>query len=419
MKKSILLPILGALCAVTVHADNAAFDWPQFRGPNRDDVSKETGLLKQWPAGGPKKLWTFDKAGLGYSGFSVAAGHLYTLGLRDGVQTLICLDTATGKEIWAAPFGPETEKYATKWGEGPRSSPTVDGDKVYALGAAGDLVCAATSDGKIAWQKKMADFGGKTHNWGYAESPLVDGPKLVCTPGGPQGTVVALDKKTGAVLWQSKELTDPAEYASLVPAAINGTPQYVLLTQQSLAGIAAKDGKVVWRAVWPGATAVIPTPIVRGNQVFATSGYKVGCKAVTVGSDGTTNEVFRNDDLENHHGGVVLVGDYLYGHSVSKSSLGWTCMDWKTGTVKWQEKSKLGKGCITSADGMLYLLDEKTGDCVLIEANPNAWTEKGRFKLEPLSANRSPQGGIWPHPVVSNGHLYLRDQEFISCYAVK
>jgi outer membrane protein assembly factor BamB len=416
MKKSIVLLALGALCAATLHADNPAFDWPQFRGPNRDDVSKETGLLKEWPPGGPKKLWSFDKAGLGYSGFSVAAGRLYTLGIRDGQQTLLCLDAATGKEGWATPFGPDAKGYNTGWGEGPRSTPTVDGDHIYALGPTGDLVCAAARDGKITWQKNMKDFGGKTFGWGYAESPLIDGPKLVCTPGGSQGTVAALDKKTGAVLWQSKELTDGAQYASLVPATINGTPQYVLLTMQSLAGIAAKDGKVLWRVDWPGATAVIPTPIIRGNQVFATSGYKVGCRAITIAPDGTTNEIYRNNDLENHHGGVVLVGDYLYGHS---TKAGWTCLDWKTGAVKWQEKAKLGKGCITSAGGMLYLLDEKTGDCVLLEPNPNGWAEKGRFKLEPQSPNRNPKGGIWTHPVVSNGRLYLRDQELIHCYAVK
>lgn len=419
MNKSTVLFTLGALCAATIYADNPAFDWPQFRGPNRDDVSKETGLLKEWPAGGPKKLWSFDKAGLGYSGFSVAGGHLYTLGIRDAQQTLICLDASTGKEVWATPFGPDAKSYNTGWGEGPRSTPTVDGDHIYALGPTGDLVCVVAKDGKIAWQKNMTDFGGKAFGWGYAESPLIDGPRLVCTPGGSKGAIVALDKKNGGVIWQSKDFTDTAQYASIVPATINGTPQYVQLTMQSLAGIAVKDGKVLWRTEWPGRTAVIPTPIVRGNQVFASSGYGVGCKAVIVAADGTTNEVFRSNDLENHHGGVVLVGDYLYGHSISKVSPGWTCLDWKTGAVKWQEKGKLGKGCITSAGGMLYLLDEKSGDCVLLEANPNAWTEKGRFKLEPQSPNRNPKGGIWTHPVVSNGRLYLRDQDLIHCYALK
>jgi outer membrane protein assembly factor BamB len=405
------------LAAVATSAAGASNDWPTFRGAARDDVSKETGLLKQWPAGGPKKLWSYDKAGMGYSGFAVAGGHLFTLGARDNQETLICLDAATGKEVWATPFGPDNKsQYNVGWGEGPRSSPTVDGDRVYALGATGDLVSVAAKDGKIIWQKTMQELGGRPFGWGYSESPLVDGPKVVCTPGGSQGAIAALDKMTGAVIWQSKEFTDGPQYPSLVPATIHGVPQYVQLTMQSLAGVAAADGKLLWRANWPGSTAVIPTPIVRDNQVFATSGYKVGCKAITVGPDGSTNEVFRNNDLVNHHGGVVLVGDAIYGHS---DAGGWTCMDWKTGAVKWKEPAKLGKGSITSAGGMLYLLGEKSGDCVLLEANPSAWTEKGRFKLDPQSSIRNPKGGIWTHPVVSNGRLYLRDQDLIHCYAVK
>ncbi len=398
-------------------ASGANFDWPTFRGAARDDVSRETGLLKSWPAGGPKKIWSYDKAGMGYSGFAIAAGRLYTLGSRDGQETLICLDATTGKELWAKGFGADNKsQYNVGWGEGPRSSPTVDGDRVYALGATGDLICLATKDGQQVWAKKMTDFGGKAFGWGYAESPLVDGQKLVCTPGGSQGAIVALNKMTGATLWQCKELNDTVQYASLVPATIQGKPQYVQLMMQSIAGVSAEDGKLLWRADWGGRTAVIPTPIVRGNQVFVTSGYGAGCKAVEVGANGAVKEVFRNNDLSNHHGGIVLVGDSIYGHS---DKGGWTCLDWKTGAVKWQERGKLGKGCIHSADGMLYLLDEKSGDCVLLEPDPSAWNEKSRFKLEPQSPNRNPKGGIWTHPVVADGRLYLRDQELIHSYAVK
>jgi outer membrane protein assembly factor BamB len=385
---------------------------PQFRGPTRDDVSKETGLLKSWPTGGPKKLWSFDKAGMGYSGFSVAGGRAFTNGTRDGKEILLCLDAAKGTELWVAKLG---DILSNGWGDGPRSTPTVDGDRVYTLGGEGTLACVSVKDGKELWRTTMDSLGGKRPGWGYTESVLVDGKQVVCTPGGAKGAVAAIEKMTGKPIWQTTDFTDGAQYSSLVPATINGVPQYVQMTMQSVVGIAAKDGKVVWKMEWSGRTAVIPTPIVRGNQVFVTAGYGVGCKSFTVGADGSITELYRNGNMENHHGGVVLVGDYVYGHSKG----GWTCLDFKTGDVKWVEKSKLEKGSITAAGGMLYLLGEKTGDCVLVEANPNAFTEKGRFKLEPQASARNPKGGIWPHPVVANGRLYLRDQEFVHCYAVK
>jgi outer membrane protein assembly factor BamB len=417
-----LLPAPGAPATVvaTVAAaakPGAGFDWPTFRGATRDDVSKETGLLKSWPAGGPKKLWSYDKAGMGYSGFAIADGRLYTLGSRDDKETLICLDANTGKELWAQSFGPDNKsQYNVGWGEGPRSSPTADADRVYALGATGEIVCFATKDGKKIWSRNMADFGGKSFGWGYSESPLVDGDKLVCTPGGSQGAIVALNKMTGATVWQSKEMTDTAQYSSLVPVTMHGKPQYVQLMMQSIVGISAQDGKLLWRAEFPGRTAVIPTPLVRDNQVFVTAGYGVGCKAITISANGSADEVFRKNEFSNHHGGVVLVGDHIYGHS---DRGGWTCMDWKSGDVKWQEQRKVGKGSIHAADGMLYLLDEKSGDCVLVEPSPSSFNEKSRFKLDPQSPNRNSKGGVWTHPVVANGRLHLRDQEFIHCYAVK
>jgi outer membrane protein assembly factor BamB len=411
-----LLPLLLTTTALAA----ATFDWPQFRGPARDDVSKETGLLKQWPAEGPKKVWSFTNAGNGYSGFSVVGGRLFTIGVISGKETLLCIDAANGKQVWTTPLvdlygGAGKPDYNTGWGEGPRSTPTVDGDRLYVLGASGHLFCASAKDGKILWQKTMQELGGKTFGWGYSESPLVDGPNVVVTPGGGQGTVAALDKMTGALKWQSKDITDGAQYASLVPATINGVAQYVQLTMQSVVGINAKDGSVVWKVEFPGRTAVIPTPIVRGNQVFVTAGYGVGCKSFTVAPDGAVTELYRNNNLGNHHGGAILVGDYVYGHS---DKGGWTCLDFKTGEIKWQD-GKLGKGSIACADGMLYCLGEKGGDCVLIEASPDGWKEKGRFKLDPQSSIRNSKGAIWTHPVISNGRLYLRDQDLIHAYAVK
>ena len=405
------LPALLLAVSISSLAATAA-DWPQWRGPNRDDISTETGLLKQWPATGPKRVWLFDNAGMGYSGFSVAGGKLFTIGTRDQKEILLALDANTGKELWTAAI---SDVLSNKWGDGPRGTPTVDGDRIYAMSGTGNLVCTQAADGKVLWTKSMSDLGGKRPGWGYTESPLVDGKLVLATPGGEKGTVAAFDKMTGNVVWQSADITEGAQYSSIIPATINGKKQYVQLVMQTLFGVDAATGKLVWRTPWSGKTAVIPTPIVKGDEVFVSSGYGVGCMKVAVsGSEAKT--VFLNKDLENHHGGVIRIGDYLYGHS-NKS--GWTCMAFADGTVKWAEKGALEKGALTSADGMLYCLGEKTGTVVLAEASPNGWSEKGRFKLDPQTTIRSTSGAIWTHPVVSNGKLYLRDQNYIYCYDVK
>jgi outer membrane protein assembly factor BamB len=391
----------------------AAFDWPEWRGPARDGVSKETGLMKQWPADGPKKLWSYSAAGMGYSGFAVAAGKLYTMGTRDDGEILLCLDAASGKELWTAKLGPILKN---GWGDGPRGTPTVDGARVYALGGDGTLVCADAASGKEIWRRTMKEMGGKTPGWGYTESVLVHDGKVLCTPGGEQGAVAALDQATGKTLWQSKDFTDGAQYASMVPATIHGRAQYIQLTMENFVGLNAKDGSLIWKQAFPGRTAVIPTPIVRGNRVYVAAGYGVGCMQVEIGPGDQPKVVFENKVMKNHHGGVILVGDHLYGYS---DGPGWVCQDWKTGEQVWAEKKALGKGAIAYADGMLYCLAENDGTLVLIEASPKGWSEKGRFKLDPQSEIRNPQGRIWTHPVVSQGRLYLRDQDIIHAYAVK
>jgi outer membrane protein assembly factor BamB len=390
-----------------------ALDWPQWRGPQRDGISRETGLLKQWPGEGPKRVWLFDKAGAGYSGFSIAGGKLFTLGTIDNNEALLALDANTGKQLWTAPIG---EILQNNWGNGPRGTPTVDGDRVYALGGQGTLVCASVRDGKVLWKRTMQELGGKTPGWGYTESVLVDGPRVVCTPGGKEGTVAALDKMTGKLLWQSKDWTSGAQYSSIVPAKIGGQAQYVQLVMDSFAGINPDDGKVFWHVPFPGKTAVIPTPVVHDNHVLVTAGYGVGSKMVKINQGNQPADVYENKIMKNHHGGVILVGDHVYGYS---DGIGWLCMDFKTGNQVWAERQKLGKGAIGCADGMLYCLDEGKGTVVLTEASPAGWNEKGRFTLEPQSATRSPQGRIWTHPVIANGRLYLRDQEFIYCFDVK
>ncbi|MBB5039694.1 PQQ-binding-like beta-propeller repeat protein [Prosthecobacter dejongeii] len=389
-----------------------AADWPTFRGADRKDISSETGLLKKWPASGPKQVWLNKDVGLGYAGFAVVGDTVYTLGARDVVEYVIAVDAATGKEKWAAEAG---ALLTNGWGDGPRSSPTVDGDKVYAMGGKGTLVCLNAADGKEIWRTTMDSLGGKVPGWGYCESPLVDGNLVIVTPGGAQGTLAAFDKATGKKVWQSAEWTDPAQYSSIIAVDHNGARQLIQLTMQSVAGVNAADGKLLWKTEFPGKTAVIPTPLFQDGQVFVAAGYGVGCKSFKIKAGNEIEELYASTDMVNHHGGMVLVEGHLYGYS---DKAGWTCLDFKTGAVKWAEKKLLGKGAIHSADGMLYLLEEKTGTVVLIEANPKGWEEHGRFTLQPQTTQRNPKGMIWVHPVVSGGKLYLRDQELLFSFDV-
>lgn len=403
------LAVLSTLLPLAVSA--ASFDWPQWRGPDRTDVSKETGLLKQWPADGPKRVWLFENAGSGYSGPAIANGKLFTIGTRDGSEILLALDANTGKELWTAKLGAVLDN---DWGDGPRATPTVDGDRVYALSGPGVLSCVSVADGKTVWQVTMKSLGGSIPRWGYAESVLVDGQQVVCTPGGSKGALAALDKATGKVLWQSKDFTDPAHYSSIVPARINNTHQYVQRTEKSVVGIDAKDGKLLWQTTFPGRTAVIPTPIVRGNEVYVTAGYGAGSKLVRIEPGNKVTEVYENKVMKNHHGGVVLIGDHVYGHA----DTGWVCQDFKTGDEVWNHRG-FGKGAVSAAEGRLYCLEEGSGAVALVEASPAGWKEHGRFKLDPQTKIRSSRGRIWTHPVISNGKLYLRDQDLIYCYDIK
>ncbi len=413
MKSHQLLPVglLGLLLNLVAVGTQA--DWPQWRGPDRTDVSRETGLRKSWPKAGPNLAWLYKDAGLGYSGPAIVAGKLFTMGLRQGAEFLLALDARQGAELWSAKIGGALKN---NWGDGPRGTPTVDADRVYALGGQGSLICARLADGKILWEHSMKEFGGRTPGWGYTESVLVDSNKVVCTPGGAKGTIVALDKMTGQLVWQSKDLTDGAQYASLIPANDHGTRQYIQLTMEHVAGVSAADGKLLWTSDWPGRTAVIPTPIFHEGQVYVTAGYGVGSKLVKLGPNDQVSEVYFNKVMKNHHGGVILVDGYVYGHS---DGVGWVCQNFQTGEEVWAERSALGKGAIAYADGMLYCLAESNGTVALIEASPKGWMEHGRFKLDPQSSLRSPQGRIWTHPVITGGRLYLRDQELLFCYDVK
>jgi outer membrane protein assembly factor BamB len=402
-------PCLFALLALPLAADDA--DWAQWRGPRRDGISPDTGLLKSWPAGGPPLAWKATGLGGGYSSVSVAGDRVYTLGDAADACTLLALGRADGKPVWKAKVGPPAghPKYP-----GPRSSPSVDGSRLYVLGQHGDLVCYEAADGKEVWRKHLErDFGGKQMSgWRWSESPLIDGDLVVVTPGGSQGAVLALKKATGETAWRSAELTDTVGYASLVPTELGGVRQYLAFTSESVAGIGAKDGKVLWRAARHGERAVITTPVHKDGLVFVSSSYGVGHNCFQVSSSGgvfKVEELYKGKELENHHGGVVLVGDHVYG--TDQRSL--KCVELKTGKLVWQNPC-VGKGSVGYADGHLYVRGEKKGPVVLVEATPSAYREKGRLEQPQPSGDM-----VWPHPVVIGGRLYLRDQDHLFCYDVK
>ena len=397
----------------TVGLGLSADDWQQWRGPNRDGISREIGLLQAWPSAGPERIWLSRDIGIGYSAPVVAEGKIFIMGTKDGKEQLFAKEAKGGKTLWTAPMG---GILSNNWGDGPRGAATVDGDKVYALGAKGGLICSNVGDGNVNWQVEMVkDLGGKVPGWGYTESVLVDGDYVICAPGGKRGTLAAIDKKTGEVIWRSSDWTDGAQYASVVAAELNGQRQFIQLTQKTLAGVSARDGSVLWRNAWPGRTAVIPTPIVLKNEVYVSSGYGVGCRKITIGDAHKVTEDYSNKNMKNQHGGVLLLDGHLYGYSDGR---GWTCQNLKSGDVVWDSK-KLGKGCVFYADNRLYCLAESSGTVALAGANTAGWKEHGRFKLEPQTELRKRSGRIWTHPVVANGVMYLRDQELLFAFDVK
>ena len=602
--------VVPFLLAAAAHAQvpSGPGEWPQWRGPNRDGISTESGLLKQWPAGGPKVAWQVEAAGVGYASISIRDGRIFTQGDLGGVEHVIALSLKDGSLLWAVQpeaaakrlderiaqemkrgdrnadgsideteallqFGwdfnrwdqpaaadeqtirtrarnvfakldgdgdktlsyaeaapsfrnvllqidapdkgadaaalarkrtqafldgldkdrdgsisreeskrsaldtvfdradqkdpatgkgdarlsaAEMEAYFAKQeagkdgvvtpdelvafylqqkprgdgvlgktelraafggyrdgtGDGPRGTPTVDGDRLFVEGANGDLSCLEAATGKTIWHVNLAgDLGGGRPGWGYSESPLVLGELLIVTPGGKRGTIAALDRKTGEVKWRSAGVTEGAQYSSPVIAEIAGVRQIVQFANKSCFGVTADGGRLLWQ--YGGAnngTANVTTPIVLDPHVFASSAYGTGGGLAKVSVDGDrqkAEQVYFEKRMSNHHGGIVKVGDFMYGFGDG----GLICMDFLTGEIKWRARS-VGKGSLVVADGMLYLLGENQ-EAALAEATPVEYRERGRFKI-PSRGRPS-----WAHPVVAGGRLYLRDQGFLTAYEVK
>jgi outer membrane protein assembly factor BamB len=419
-----ILVYLAGFCCL------AGADWPQWRGPDRTGLSKETGLLQQWPNNGPPLAWSINTLGLGYSAPAVVGDRLYILGTRNDQEQVFALDTQNGKEVWVTPVGPIFQWKGNNWGDGPRSTPTVDGDLLYALGGQGELLCLETKTGTKVWSHNLyKDFNGSVMDnngkprtgWGYCEGPLVDGEQLVCTPGGDDGLLLAMNKKTGQIIWRSKEVKSKAPYSSIIVAEVGGMRQYIQLAEKGVVGVDAKTGKQLWFHSKSNDDLVIRTPIFQSVYVFATYSFGSGSEMFQIIPDGQqfkTEKVYSNKNIKNEMSGVVLVGEYLYGYS---DRVGWVCQNFlkAKGATTWEEKRKLGKGSVTYADGHLYCFTEDDGIAALLEANPKTWTEKGRFTIPQQTKQRASAGKIWTHPVVANGRLYLRDQELLFCYDIK
>jgi outer membrane protein assembly factor BamB len=355
------------------------------------------------------------------------------MGARDKEEYVLALDDR-GAEKWATKIGPVYNFKGNTWINGPNATPTVDGNLVFALGSQGELVCVDRSDkGKLVWRVNLPTAlkgeinpvggGPEKMGWGFAWSPLVDGDKLVCTPGGPQGLFAALDKKKGTVLWRSKGVPDQATYASPVMATINKVRQYITITQDSILGVSAEDGELLWRSKRENAfpDVVCATPIVQGNKVSVSIGYNVGTILLELIPDGKkfkVKEVYAEAIIGNKQGGVVSVGKFLYGYNEDLN--GWVCQTFANGSQVWKSnpRKSLKVGTVIAADGRLYIVDE-SGFVGMVATGTPKYAELARFKLPAKSDKRMSRGGLWTHPAISDGKLYVRDQELVFCYQIK
>ncbi len=415
---------LMAVVLMILAGSSAAADWPQWQGPNRDGKSADTGLLKQWPENGPPLVWKIDKLGGGDSGPAIAAGRIYGMSNRGSDEVVWALSETDGSELWATRLGPAFDQRWPQSKEGPGCTPTVDGERLYVVGLGGNLACLRAQDGEIVWQRSLTeDFGGRIPNWSYRESPLVDGNKVICTPGGEETTLAALDKATGETIWTSQVPGGPgAAYASIIAFDFEGQRQYAQLTAQTLVGVAASDGKFLWRydKVANRTGINCSTPIFHEGQVFASSAYGGGAGLVKLSTDGNgaikAEEVYATRDMQNHHGGMILVDGCLYGATGGNEGGALMCLDFKTGKVLWDQRDSVGrraKGSLALADGRFYYRLED-GTMLLIEPSAEQYVERGRF-AQPDRTDKP----AWAHPVVANGKLYIRDQDVLLCYDVK
>lgn len=392
-------------------------DWPQFRGLHRDGKSAETGLLKQWPDSGPTLLWEIDGLGDGYSSAAISNGMVYTTGMIDGKGYAFAFDL-TGKPRWKVCYGREwTRSYRAA-----RSTPTVDGDRLYLFSGVGVVYCLDSSSGDILWSlDAVGRYQGKLPRWGMSENLLIDGDHVICTPGGELASVIALDKRTGQVVWECKELSQQSSYCN--PLAVNAGGNRIIVTmlRDSVVGLDARTGKLLWRDDFDGyhtdrrRSVNANTPIYYDGRIYTTSGYDNGGAMLQLSADGTqASRIWTDATLDIHHGGVVLVDGYLYGSNWTSNSRGdWVCLRWDDSRAMYDTRWNGNKGSVIYAEGMLYCYDEKTGDVGLLEATPQAFKVTSRFKIT------KGKGPFWAHPSIADGKLYIRHGAYLMVYDIK
>lgn len=400
---------LAALASRQAAGAEASAEWPQFHGPNRDNISTETGLLKRWPAGGPKRLWTATGIGYGFSTVAIAGGRIYTTGNIGKATVITTLDLA-GKTLWRAKNGPAWKREVP----GTRSTPTIDGGRLYHGNADGDVACLDAKTGRTIWSVNiLRKFNGRNIQWGLAESLLIDGDRVVCVPGGQIVAMAALNKRTGKTVWLCQGTGDKPGYASPVLIDYKGLRQIVTMMSASVVGVHANTGKLLWRHVHKAyADETVSTPVFHeGLIAVATLGPGAArCLRLTVnGQTASVTQVWHTGILDNHHGGILGLNGYLYGTKVRDT---WVCLDMKTGNVMYKADG-VGKGSLTFADGMLYTYSER-GRVGLVKATPDAHALLSQFTIP-----KGGRGPAWAHPVVCGRRLYLRHGNFLYCYDIR
>jgi outer membrane protein assembly factor BamB len=416
MRTQRLLAYAGGAILLSVTA--YAADWPQWRGPQRNGFSAEAGLLKEWPKDGPRLVWHAKDIGDGYAAPSIVGNRIYILS-NSGLDNefVQALSTKDGKRIWATTLGKVGNPDQKPSFPTARSTPTIDGGLVYALGSDGDLACVKASNGKIQWKKSLrTDFGGVPGKWAYAESPLIDGDAVIVTPGGAQATIVALNKKTGATIWKSAVPGgDDAAYASAIAVEANGRREYVQFLAKGLVAVNAKTGELLWRYDATGkGNANMPSPLAAAGYIYTSQNRGPGGLIhLAAAQSAAPDQVYLQRGLPNSIGGSVVIGATHFGTTAD----GLVAADWATGKVLWQEASA-GAGSIVSADNRLYIHTEN-GDVILVEATPEAYREKGRFTPpdRPKKA-RNAMEKAWAYPAIANGRLYVRELDSLWAYDI-